>query len=502
MVILSRLTQNDAGSKLKQKYVEVLDKFNDKKEIEKKCSRTVELFFSFDIVNSTSYKDTNYFGWQIVLTAVLTNIKNSVAKEIPEAQLWRVLGDEIIFFVTIKNMEEIYASIDSIYRVLTTENAKLRNGNFLEDKDQDTYNKNDIMLMKSNKILAVQAAAWLAIIISNNDKSYLEPYENIFTKYYINENQQINEFLGHDIDTGFRIKKETQNRRLVVSIELAKILSERTEYLSRLHIITYKCLKGVWDGRLYPIIWYHDAEINGGVSFEDSFFYDEAIYSQMSKEYFQNRNTNEGALTSYMFSDVYRALNKIIKDQQLEDKMNRTLQIIEETENDLRAVENEFNNHLLEFHCAAVCCDVKNRRILIAKRKNRKILSGLWEFGCAKAKADQNLCDSIIKEYKNDFGIDIEIVCDETRDEKQPKPLALYQVNKFDRLQKGVIVAAKLIGGQENMDNAIRAKGKHEEYKWISKEEIQNYKENIIPDFQNTLNLVFQLWSELFKEET
>ena len=145
MVILSRLTQNDAGAKLKQKYVEVLDKFNDKKEIEKKCSRTVELFFSFDIVNSTSYKDTNYFGWQIVLTAVLTNIKNSVAKEIPEAQLWRVLGDEIIFFVTIKNMEEIYASIDSIYRVLTTENAKLQNGNLLEDKDQDTYNKNDIM---------------------------------------------------------------------------------------------------------------------------------------------------------------------------------------------------------------------------------------------------------------------------------------------------------------------------------------------------------------------
>lgn len=184
MVILSRLTQNDAGAKLKQKYVEVLDKFNDKKEIEKKCSRTVELFFSFDIVNSTSYKDTNYFGWQIVLTAVLTNIKNSVAKEIPEAQLWRVLGDEIIFFVTIKNMEEIYASIDSIYRVLTTENAKLQNGNLLEDKDQDTYNKNDIMLMKSNKILAVQAAAWLAIIISNNDKSILNPMK-IFSQNII-----------------------------------------------------------------------------------------------------------------------------------------------------------------------------------------------------------------------------------------------------------------------------------------------------------------------------
>ena len=503
MVIISRLTQNNAESNLNQKYEEVLDKFNVQKEIEKKCSRTVELFFSFDIVNSTSYKDTNYFGWQIVLTAILTNIKNSVAKEIPEAQLWRVLGDEIIFFVTIRNQEEIYTSIDSIYRVLATENVAVRNGNFSEkSEEQDKDNKNDTMRKQSGKMLAVQAAAWLAIIISNNDKSYLEPYENIFTKYYINENQQINEFLGPDIDTGFRIKKETQNRRLVVSIELAKILSERTEYLSRLHIITYKCLKGVWNERLYPIIWYHDVGISDDVSFEDSFFYDEAAYSQMSKEYFLNRDTNERMLTSYMFSDVYRALNKIIKDQQLEDKMERIIQVIEETENDLRAVENEFNNQLLEFHCAAVCCDVENRKILIAKRKNRKILSGLWEFGCAKATVNQNLCDSITKEYKNDFGIDVEIICDRTRDDKQPRPLALYQVSKFDRLQKGVIVAAKLISGQENMDNAIKRKGKHEEYKWISQKEIQNYKDNTIPDFQNTLNMVFQLWDKLFGEKT
>ena len=63
-------------------------------------------------------------------------------------------------------------------------------------------------------------------------------------------------------------------------------------------------------------------------------------------------------------------------------------------------------------------------------------------------------------------------------------------------------MAAKLISGQENMDNAIKRKGKHEEYKWISQKEIQNYKDNTIPDFQNTLNMVFQLWDKLFGEKT
>lgn len=482
-----------------QKYEGVLDKFNDSKISEKECSRTVELFFSFDIVNSSSYKERNSFGWQLVLTTILMNIKDSVAKEIPEAQLWRVLGDEVIFFVTVKNLEEIYTMIDSVYRVLATENAKLRSGSFLEEV-KESSSINDLMMMKSNKILAVQAAAWLAIVISNSEKTKLEPYDNVFTKYYINESQQINEFLGQDIDTGFRIKKETQNRRLVVSIELAKILSERTEYLSRLHIITYKALKGVWDNRLYPIIWYHDAEISGGVSFEDSFFYDETIYSPLSKEYFLNREAGMGNLAADMFSEVHRALDKIIKDQQLENKTKRILQVIEETENDLKAIEDEFNNKLLEFHCAAVCCDLENRKILIAKRNNRKTLPDLWEFGCAKAAVDQNLCDSIIREYKNDFGIDIDIVCDKTRDDRQPKPIALYQVNKFDRLQKGVIVAAKLIGGQENIIDTINKKGKHDAHRWISQSEISDFKGNTISDFKNTLKLIFKIWDELFEE--
>lgn len=82
--------------------------------------------------------------------------------------------------------------------------------------------------------------------ISYGDNSLFLPYDNIFKKYRINDSQQINEFLGQDIDTGFRIKKETQDRRLVISVELAKILSDKTEYLSRLNIITYKSLKGVW----------------------------------------------------------------------------------------------------------------------------------------------------------------------------------------------------------------------------------------------------------------
>lgn len=487
----------DDNNKL-ELYSDALEKINRNINDEKKGSRSVELFFSFDIVNSSLYKDTNYLGWQSVLTTLLTDIQKNVAKGIPEAQLWRVLGDEIIFFVTIRNEEEIYSAIDAIYDILVMSNMKLRNEKFFENIDEEFSDK-EIDWMKKSNILAVQSAAWLAIIL-NGDNSLFSPYDNIFKKYRISDSQQINEFLGQDIDTGFRIKKETQDRRLIVSVELAKILSDKTEYLSRLNIITYKSLKGVWQNRLYPIIWYHDSKVSG-VSFEDSFYYDETTYSQLSKDYFLNREKDEGDLTSYMFLDVHKALEKITKDQKLDGKLKKIHQVINDTENDVRVVENEFDNKLLEFHCAAVCCDIDNKRVLIAKRINRKFYSGLWEFGCAKASIDKNLCDSVKEDYKNDFGIDIDIICDGERKDIEPKPIALYQVDKVDKLQKGVIVVAKIIQNTDKIDDVIRVRGKHEKYRWISEEEVEKFNEPAINDFKDTLKRVFTMWDDIFKEK-
>ena len=99
------------------------------------------------------------------------------------------------------------------------------------------------------------------------------------------------------------------------------------------------------------------------MSFEDSFYYDETTYSQLSKAYFLNREKDEGDLTSYMFLDVHKALEKIINDQKLGGKLEQIYQVINDTENDVIAVENEFDNKLLEFHCAVVCCDVDNKKI-------------------------------------------------------------------------------------------------------------------------------------------
>ena len=63
-----------------EQYSDALEKINENTNSEKKGSRSrsVELFFSFDIVNSSLYKDTNYLGWQSVLTTLLTDIQKNV----------------------------------------------------------------------------------------------------------------------------------------------------------------------------------------------------------------------------------------------------------------------------------------------------------------------------------------------------------------------------------------------------------------------------------------
>ena len=81
----------------------------------------------------------------------------------------------------------------------------------------------------------------------------IERYDNLLERYKLREGYGLIEFLGNDIDAGFRIKKETENRRMVISFELAYILAKDTDYLKNIHIITYKTLRGIWQNRLYPI---------------------------------------------------------------------------------------------------------------------------------------------------------------------------------------------------------------------------------------------------------
>lgn len=471
--------------KLQENYSSQIQNLNEERE-EQIERRSVEMFFSFDIVNSTAYKTLNFTGWSRVIIALFSKIQQLVAKKIPSAEMWRILGDEVIFIVPIKEKDDIFVYISNIFEILNNLVTQLKKGNFFDELRLCDLERD---LMKMQNIISIKASAWIAIIGENLKK--LEQYDNIIERFKLQEGYGIFEFLGNDIDTGFRIKENAQDRRLVIDYELAYILSRNTDYLKNIHIIAYKRLKGVWQGRMYPIIWYHDEKYLEGTSFEDSFYYDEEENSELVKLYFENKT--QPKLKQEMYCNVDYALNKILYDQKLEDKFAKMDIIIKESQEDFKHLLDP--KFLLRLHCVAVCYDKSKKKILIMKRAdNREKFPGFWEFGCAKGTLETSLVEQIEEEYRRDFGIKIKVQCNKGRKDVQPIPLAMYEIDCELGKDKGIITLAEII---EDFDVDNFSGVKHSKVRWIEESEIDQFLEQTIDDFKDTLKIVFNKLKEI-----
>lgn len=466
--------------------------------------KSVVLFFSFDVVNSTSYKTINYYGWAQVLNLLFNELREEVHIKINGSEMWRVLGDEAIFIIKIRNEDELREYINKIFRIMVSTIYKLKNGQFFNLD-------NNFNLMKLQNILSLKAAAWIAAVNDVGDISnktiIQEDIDNIFERYKSQNGYEIFEFLGNDIDTGFRIAKQTQDGRMVLSYELAYLVAQKNEDQANLHIITYRKLKGVWKDKLYPVIWYHDPKAyqnlyNKEIQFEDSFTFDACDENDLVKEYYDNRdsdNKEKIIRDNQMYTKPYYVLNKIAQDRDLKEKVDRLQQLIK---NGVFDQTRYMDMELMQIHCVAVCFkkDESGTKILVAKRQEtRNKHKGQWEFGCAKAVIDKTIAQRLKEEYKEDFGIDIEPVLDENRTLQEPIPLAIYYVNRSDqdnnnhKKDKGIITLAK-ITSDYNPANFQPTK-KHEQVCWVSETDLTNIEslfEKRVPDFEQTLRAAFK----------
>ena len=125
----------------------------------------------------------------------------------------------------------------------------------------------------------------------------------------------------------------------------------------------------------------------------------------------------------------------------------------------------------------AVCYDKSTKKILIMKRSSkREKYPDKWEFGCAKAVLERSLNEQIEQEYYND--------------------LALYEVESEQGKDKGVISLAEVVETYKKSD--FKENEKHSEVRWISREEVDTFKEDTVKDFKNTLKLAFAKMEEMY----
>jgi len=150
----------------------------------------------------------------------------AMEEEVPNSGVWKVIGDEIVFLAHPRTPREAQLLTVAFYRTVVNYDRKIF----------------------ERWPLRVKGCCWAAQVSGRNRE--IEIPEMISA----NENQAYVDYLGPDVDTGFRLASCGGRGQVIVSSNLVHLLAgiEETEGI-RFHYVGRKALKGVYAGRPYPL---------------------------------------------------------------------------------------------------------------------------------------------------------------------------------------------------------------------------------------------------------
>ncbi|MBF0374896.1 MAG: hypothetical protein HQL39_15940 [Alphaproteobacteria bacterium] len=212
--------------------------------------RELNAFYSIDISGSTAYKDRNanfssfdkhwvrfyesfFQDFPSAFLAAVDRVAEGSGRKIKSPQLWKLLGDEILFYFEVMDFADVVSVTKAFYEALTTYDREIR----------------------GKQGLRAKGTAWLAGFPIRNSN--------------INVENTV-DFIGPDMDIGFRLSSASRAGRLCVSMDLADILaSAMPEDNLDLHHVGWAKLKGVFDGHPYPVFWVTTGQVGKSVPWEE-----------------------------------------------------------------------------------------------------------------------------------------------------------------------------------------------------------------------------------------
>lgn len=218
--------------------------------------KSIYIFFSFDLVGSTKFKteENTKEIWSHVIFRFYEMIFTELKDKIPQVVVWKYLGDEVLLYVSIQDFESdsvIYSIPDIVFNV------------------QGKVAK-DIQEIVNTKRLDIKSTIWIAGVQSVKSKGFNkndipkpeECYKNL--RMLLNSGERLlTDFLGPDMDIGFRVSKFAYHHKVTVSADFAYLLFRMKKPKNmknidgKMKIVSFEILKGVWDNKHYPIIWYY-----------------------------------------------------------------------------------------------------------------------------------------------------------------------------------------------------------------------------------------------------
>lgn len=186
-------------------------------------------------VNKLRYKEAANKYLESIDENIIENLfsyyKKTSQKMKCKLKKWKLLGDEVVLVSKSSDKKDLKKRIDNIVSYLNEINPLL----------------NKCFESIEPEILGVKTTLWTAF--AENIMTY-----NTVSSYDDDSNEF--DYIGKEIDIGFRLSKHAPKGRIVVSIEAAYLLNkiiESKEKKLKIHFTKFEKLKGIWGGKQYPI---------------------------------------------------------------------------------------------------------------------------------------------------------------------------------------------------------------------------------------------------------
>ena len=429
------------------------------------CS--VQLFASLDLVNSTSFK-VKTLQWPVVMDRFYNLAKTHICTEYDQSnsepfRVWKYVGDEVLFCRTVSRLRDIPLSIILIF-----------------DKANEISREISSLCKQENypSGLDVKGTVWIALIYGP-DAVRCDRQQNIMVQLDEGKNPRNFDFLGPDIDSGFRVSGYADKRKVAISAKLGGVLLQPdcrkgidSEFLSHFKIVYHARLKGVWHGSPYPIVWFHRDWDNINRTFT----------------YLERLDPNIHDLGDYTAKQaIQNAING--RTSPLED-LSEVLAVHGETEDVqeivkvIRATSTKtIKDHIekirhpqAEVHVATVVLSSDGGKVFLALRsKEKALLPEVWEFGCAQLTYGVKPTDLLSRVYKNDFDVDVKFPDD--------VPVGAYFFDRQEHTIPGFLYVST-----SDPTSPTRLKSTHQDAKWWDIEDVNKHSESeFVPNLQNNI---------------
>lgn len=349
-----------------------------KSEKPKKQKVFFSIFVSFDIINSTNWK--NYDPkWPKVLQQFFTVSHEMLIKTLSDdphiaLYIWKTVGDEILFSIQIKKSHQISRVINDLHKL----QSDLKS--FLEDQT------------KPNRPISLKSTSWCALLSDISDKF---DYETKLGHNYRVDFQGKIDFLGPQIDQGFRISKYSVENSLLISFDLAYLFAKYAdpEKDFKLHCIGEEKLKGVWGGEKYPLIFLlNDQQSSKSFRFQEKSDSDKSEFIK----YINDASENNKEVN-------FRFLRSIAEEQSI---ISRLESICEKFNEDGFEIVRKASSSRPPVHISPIIA-YESTFLLLKRSPDKDFAPSVWEFPCGQLENGESDVDCCKRTILEDYGLEI-----------------------------------------------------------------------------------------------